>query len=139
MPRQFLSQAGALIEAGRRQTYLVNSVIRLFQASELFNPTPATTLAQYLANEATFDGYVSKTLATWPNIVAAAGTSYLLFSATQTWVWEFDAESIGNMIAGHFIVSAAGDLVGVVVYDTPIPMQGPMQAVVQTPSELIAN
>lgn len=139
MPRQFLSQAGALVEAGLRQTYLVNSVIHLFQASELFNPTPGTLLSEYLANEADFDGYASKTLATWPEIVAAAGTSFLLFAATQTWIWTFDTDSIGNMIAGHFIVSAGGDLVGVVVYDTPIPMQGPMQAVVQTPSELIAN
>ncbi len=139
MPQQFLSQAGALKLAQQRQTYLVNSVIHLFQQNELFNPTPATPLADYLTYEATFDGYLAKILATWPTIVAAAGTSFLVFAATQTWIWEFDTEGIGNMIAGHFIVSAAGDLIDVVKYDTPIAMQGELQSVVQTPSELAAN
>jgi hypothetical protein len=62
-----------------------------------------------------------------------------LYAPTQTWVWTFDTDSVTNMVAGHFIVSSDGDLVDVVVYDTPIPMQGPFQAVVQTPVELIAN
>jgi len=137
--RQFLSQEGALKEAQLRQTYLVNSVAHLFKASEDFNPTAATPLAEYTANECDFDGYVTKTLATWPNITSASGTSYLLYAAQQTWTWVFDTDAVGNMVGGMYIVSAAGLLIDVVVFDTPIAMQGALQAVVQTPSELIAN
>lgn len=125
--------------ATARQTYLVNSVIHLFKAEETFNPQPGTLLAEYTANECDFDGYAAKTLATWPNIVASAGTSFLVFAPTQTWLWEFDTLGTGNMVGGYYIVSAAGDLVDVVVFDDPVPMQGAYQSVVQTPSELIAN
>lgn len=134
---QFLSQAGAYQLAVQRQTYLVNSVIHLFKQG--LSPDPSTTLATLLANECDFDNYAPITIAAWTEIVTAAGTAYLLFAPTQTWLWAHVSLDVGNMVAGHFIVSAAGDLVDVVLYGTPIPMQAPLNAVIKTPSELASN
>jgi hypothetical protein len=134
---QFLSQAGAYQLALQRQTYLENAVMHLFQFP--FVPTPASTLADLLAQEANFDGYATKTIATWPEIVAASGTAFLLYGAQQTFIWSHVNLDVGNMIAGHFIVSAAGDLVDVVTYDAALPMQGPFQSIAKTPAELCSN
>jgi hypothetical protein len=134
---QFLSQAGALLLAQRQQTYLIDSVVHLFQST--FTPAPGNVLADYLAAECDFDGYAPKTIAAWNEIVAAASTAFIVFAPTQTWIWAHVSLDVGNMVGGHFIVSAAGDLVDVVIYDPPIPMQGPFQSVVKTPSELISN
>jgi len=134
---QFLSQAGAYQLALRQQTALINSVMHLFNFG--FVPNPGTTLAQLLAQECTFAGYAPKTIAAWPEIVSAAGTNFLLFAPTQTWIWTAGGGDPTGTVGGHFIVSAAGDLGDVVTYDAPIPMQGPFQSVIKTPSQLIRN
>lgn len=133
----FLSQAGAYQDALLRQTYLANAVVHLFKQG--ITPDPSTTLATLLANECDFDNYSSKTVTAWNEIVAAGATAYLLYGPQLTWTWAHVSADVGNMVAGHFVVSAAGDLADVVIYATPIPMQGPLQAVIKTPSELIQN
>lgn len=134
---QFLSQAGARAAAVLRQTYLENSVLHLFQVG--ITPSPPTTLATLLSNEANFQGYAPVTLATWPHIVQSGGTQYLLYTEQVTFEWSAGSGMASNSIAGTFLVDSTGVLVDVVVFATPIIVAGPDQAVIVTPAELIQN
>lgn len=129
----YLSLTGAKLEAENSQALLANSVVHLFKSG--FVPSPTSTLQNFLDQECNFDGYVAKTLATWPNIVLA-GAAYLIYPATQTWLWEHVAADTGNQVGGAFIVTSDGDLYSYTVFDPTRPMQGPDQAIIFAPSDL---
>lgn len=131
--QSYLSLAGAKVIALERQTALANVVMHLFQAG--FSPTPGNVLADFAAHEATYDGYAAETIATWAAPVLA-GVGYAIYAPTQTFRWVF-ATGVGNSIAGYYLVDAAGNLIDYCVFDSPIPMAGPDQAVIKTPVEVI--
>lgn len=131
----YLSLSGALVIATARQAALANSVMHLFKYGE-WAPSVTSTLADFLLREADFASYVPKTIAAWAAPVLA-GAGYMTYAPTQTFAWAAAGDNVGNSIGGHFIVSAGGDLIDYAIYDPPVPCQGPGQAVIKTPVEVI--
>lgn len=132
------SQSGAYQLAQREQVAMENATCHLFKSS-FTSPSAASQLSDFTAAECDFDNYAVKTVATWPNIIAALGTGFLLFAAMQVWTWQNTGGGVGNSVGGMFLVDASGNLVGYVQFGTPIPMQGPNQALTLTPGILITN
>lgn len=129
----FLSLAGAKVEAAAAKTRLANSVLHLFKSGWV--PTPTSTLADYLAHECDFDGYVSKTIAAWADPVLA-GAAYVIYAPAQTFPWEHDTDDVGNQVGGSFLVTSGGDLYQATVFDPTRPCQGPDQAIITTPTDV---
>ena len=128
-----LSLSGALVQATAAQTRNALSVMRLFQFGWL--PTATSTLADFEANECDFDGYAPKTITAW-NAPVLAGTGYMTYAPTQTFLWTFDTDGVGNQVGGHWIETAGGALLDYSIYDPSIPAQGAGQAVIKTPVEV---
>lgn len=122
-----LSMSGARVEAVAGKARLANSVMRLYKSG--FNPGPTTQLAEFVTNEADFDGYAAKTIATWSDPVLA-GVGYAIYSPTQTFPWVAGSGLVGNQIGGYFLVTSGGDLYQYGTFDPTRPVQGPDQAVV---------
>jgi hypothetical protein len=134
MPDQTsLSLAGALVQATANQARMANSVMHLFKVG--FNPSASSTLADFLAAECDFDGYAPATIAAWGAPVLA-GVAWATYAPTQTFRWTHVADDVGNAVGGHFLVTAAGDLMDFSIYDPSVPAQGPGQAVIKTPIEI---
>jgi hypothetical protein len=131
--QSYVSLSGALAEAQAAKTANANCVMHLFQSG--FTPTPQSTLADFLAQEATYDGYASETIPTWADPVLA-GVAYAIFAPTQIFRWVFASAGTGNMIGGYFIVTSGGSLKSYTVFGTPIPMESAGQAVIKTPVEV---
>jgi len=109
---------GALLLAATMRTFLAASKMKLYQtiASPL---SPSTVLADL--TEADYDGYTEKTLTTWnlPYLDPAGGASI------QPGTQQFDfvaAAGTTNVVLGFYILDAAGALVCVGSFDSPIPM-----------------
>lgn len=128
-----LSLNGARVIALANQARLANSVLHLFQ--QPFLPSITTTKDEFIAQEATFDGYAPATIATWGAPVLA-GSAWATYAPTQTFRWTLDTDAIGNSIAGWFLVTAGGELMDYSVFDSPVAVQGPGMAVVTTPIEI---
>jgi len=129
-----LSLEGALVNAEAGLTQMANGVLHLFKSS--FNPTPTSLLADFLAAECDFDGYAPKTIVAWTSPPILSGVAYTIYAPTQTFLWEFDAEGIGNQVGGMFYVLAGGELYRYTTFSPTLPMQGPSQAVVRTPTNV---
>jgi len=130
----FVSLAGTKRQAGLMKTDLANSILHLFKSP--FLPSPATTLAELDAQECDFDGYAAKTITAWGDPVLAPISGYMIVAPTQTWVMGAGPIAVGNTVGGHYLEDSAGNLIDVVIYDPPIPMQSPDQSVIQTPVEV---
>ena len=128
---QFLSLEGALVRSTQNQSDLANSVLHLFKAG--FTPSPENVLADYTAQECDYDGYAAKTIATWGAPILAPGGGYMTFAPLQTFTFT-PATGDTNSVGGAYLVNAGGDLLDVVIFDTPKPMQGPGQTVQLIPS-----
>lgn len=128
----YVSSQGAYDSAILTQTQLANCVMHLFQQG--FTPTPLSTLADFAAHEATFDGYAPETIAAWSNPVLA-GTAWAIYAPTQTFRWTFSA-GVGNMIGGYYLVTAAGDLKDYTVFNPAESAAGAGQAIIRTPVEV---
>lgn len=131
----YLAMTGAKKEAQAGKTRMAACVARLFQSS--FAPNVNSTLADFIAAEADYDGYVALTIATWADPVLA-GAGYVIFAPTQTFRWEHDTDDVGNQIGGLFIVLSSGELYQYTVFDPTRPISGPDQAIIVTPSIVFA-
>jgi hypothetical protein len=129
----YLSLTGAKIEAAAAKTLLANSVLHCFKSP--FAPTPTSTLADFTAQEADYDGYAALTIAAWGNPILA-GVAYAILAPTQTFRWALDADAVGNQIGGTYLVTAGGDLYQYTVFDPTRAIQGPDQAIVTTPTDV---
>lgn len=127
-----LSMTGARVEAVAGKALLANSVLHLFKDS--LTPTPTTTLAQFLAAECDYDGYVPKTIVAWSDPVLA-GAAYVIYAPTQTFPWVFAAGE-GNQVGGTFLVTAAGDQYQYTQFGPTRPCMGPDQAIINTPADV---
>lgn len=126
----YLSITGAFVEADAAKTRMANAVCKLFKQG--FVPSPTSTKADFEANECDFDGYASKTIATWSTPVLA-GTGYMTYAPTQTFAWSHVADDVGNAVGGYWLQTAGGDLISYTAFDPARPAQGPGQAVIVTP------
>lgn len=132
------SQPGCFAIAAREQVAMENATAHLYKSS-FTSPSPATPLSDFVAAECDFDNYSAKTLATWPNLVAALGTGALIFTAMQVWVWSNTGGGVGNTVGGMFLVDSGGELIGYVQFGSPVPMQGPNQSLQRTPGIIFPN
>lgn len=133
VPQNALSMTGAALIAAANQTRNANSVLRLFKGG--FNPSPTTTKAEFLANEADYDGYAALTIVAWGAPILF-GLGWATFAPTQTFRWGPAGAGTNNMIGGTFLLTQAGDLLTYEVFEQERPMQGPGQAVVTTPIQI---
>ncbi len=131
--QSYVSITGALLEAQAAQAANENCVVHLFQNT--LSPTPQTTLEEFAAAEATFDGYAPITVPTWSAPVLA-GVGFAIYAPTLTWTWEFASAGTTNTIAGYYLVTAAGVLKEYSVFGTPVYLGAPYQAVIKTPVEV---
>jgi len=129
-----LSLTGALVNATAGLTQMANGVLHLFKSS--FNPTPTSTLADFLAAECDYDGYAPLTIVAWTSPPILSGVAYTIYSPTQTFLWVFDALGTGNQVGGMFYVLAGGELYRYTRFEPTLPMQGPSQAIVRTPTNV---
>ena len=132
--QQFRSLEGAKTDAAAKKTALAASVLHLFKSG--FIPNGSTPLADYTAQECDYDGYAAKTIATWGDPVLSPGSGYLIYAPQQTFTWALDADAVGNIVGGTYLVTAGGKLMDVVIFETPVPLQGVDQALVVTPIEV---
>lgn len=108
----------ALYLAGLVRTALAGSKMALYKA--IASPiSPSTVLADI--TEADYDGYAQKTLTTWnvPYLDPAGGASI------QPGTQQFDFVSgalITNVVLGFYVLNAAGALIFVGNFDSPIAM-----------------
>jgi hypothetical protein len=128
-----LSLNGAKVISTANQTRNANSVLHLFKSG--FLPSPTTTKAEFLAQECDFDGYSAATIAAWGAPVLL-GTAWATYAPTQTFRWALDTDAVGNLVGGYFLVTAGGDLMDYAIFDPPVPVTGPGQAVVTTPIQV---
>ncbi len=128
-----LSLSGAKVEAIAGKARLANSVLHLFKAG--FNPTPASLLADFSAQECDFDGYAPLTIATWSDEYLA-GAAYVIFAPTQTFPWVFDVDAIGDQVGGAYLVLSGGELYQYTKFDPTRPCQGPDQAIITQPTDV---
>ena len=133
VPQLALSMSGAKVIAAANKARNANSVLHLFKPP--FNPEVTSTKEEFLAAECDFDGYAPATLTAWGDPILF-GTGWATMAATQTFRWVAGDDSVTNMVAGTFLVSSAGDLLTYQVFANPAPMQGPGQAVVNTPIQV---
>ena len=121
MSTQFFPLEGCLATANEVKTAMAASIMHLFKSS--LTPDPSTATADYTAAEADFDGYATITIAAWNVPILAPGTGYLISTPLMVFVWVFDTDSVGNVIAGCYCLDATGKNRLVVIFDNPIPMQ----------------
>jgi len=123
MNTQFLNLEGIALWLGLLKTNLsTTSKVRLFQAP--FAPTPGTPQADFVTNEATYDGYTpgGVTLAAWQDPILGPGNGMSMGSPLV--LFETDpAIAVGNIIAGFWVEDAALKVVTYGVFGVPRPMQ----------------
>jgi hypothetical protein len=110
--------SSALYLAGLVKTALVSSTMHLYQA--IAHPlSPSTVLADL--TEATYDGYVAKTITAWLNAYLDPAGGASIQSGTQ----QFDFVAVPlttNVVLGFYVCNAAGALVFLGSFDSPISM-----------------
>ena len=121
MSVQFFPLEGCLATANALRTTLANSVLHLFR--EPLVPDPSTPLVDYTAAEATYDGYTAATMNAWNVPILAPGTGYMIGSPLVQFTWVSAGPDVGNVIAGCYLVDAAGKNRLTVIFTDLIPMQ----------------
>jgi hypothetical protein len=124
MALQQIPLVGSQVLAGAIQTHMAMAKLRLFVSG--YVPIPQETLADLVANEATFSGYSAggSSLPSWsgPNYSPIGGSQ---INAAQIQV-DFTAPGSGvpvtNNVAGWFVVDSLGNLICDGLFDTVIPM-----------------
>lgn len=129
--RQALSGANNL--AVLRRAALANSVIKLFKAG--FLPDPTTPIGDFDANECTFTDYVAKTIVAWNAPTLGDLSGYRIFAPLQQWIIVTDPVVVGEEVGGYWVELAAGTLIDFVIFETPIPMSYVGQQVTVVPTE----
>jgi len=83
MAISFLPKEGAYTKALQRQAYYNGGgrVILACLYKQSFRPSPANVMADYIANECTFDGYARHTIPSMDAIALLGTTAWLLFAS----------------------------------------------------------
>lgn len=131
---QFRTDSGSLIEADAAQTRMVNSEMHLLKAVD--GISKSSVLSYLEAREADFDGYAPQTMATWNDPILGPSTGWMIYGPQVTFLWVFDTLGTGNNVMGYWTQTAGGDLIDVVIWDTPRVMVGTGNAIVETPVEI---
>lgn len=131
---QFRTASGALVEATAAQARMANSTIHLLK--DVDGVTPGSSLTYLEAREADYDGYAPITMATWNAPILGATSGYLTYGPQVSFLWVFDTDAVGNSIKGFWTQTAGGALMDIVIFGDPFAMQGPGNAIVQTPVQV---
>ena len=126
-----VSQTGAFSNAENAVSALEGATMHLFQGS-LITPTALSTAAEFLAAEATFDGYSPSTIAEWSDPPVLAGQAWAIYAPTQTFRYTFSA-GVVNAIGGYFILDSGGVLIGYTTFSPWENAASPGQAIIRTP------
>lgn len=122
MPGIFYPNVGALEKAAVLKAALDGGKIRLFQSS--FVPLVNSPLADFVAAEADYDGYVAGgvTVAAWlPPLLDPAGGASIEMPIVQ-FAYVAGVPGVGNTIGGWFYTTASGMLI-CGEFPQPIPLQ----------------
>lgn len=96
---------------------LAGATLHLYKSGIII--TPATTMAELEAVQATFPGYVPKGLVEWSNAILVDGKA---ITEADPVTWQATAASVG-MLYGVYAVSGSGfGLLGVSPFTTPVPI-----------------
>jgi hypothetical protein len=123
----FYPNAGTLAIAALVDTALASSKLRLFQSS--ITPSVLTTRTQLVAAEADFSGYAEKTITSPldPILNPLGGASIQI--PTQQFEYDSGLGSVANDVGGWWIETAAGTLIAVGTFASPIPMSADGQGI----------
>jgi len=116
-----------------RQAALANCKVRLFQDT-LGSLTNATTKAEMVAAEATYTGYLAKTVVALlaPYVVPGGGANVQI----PTQQFQPTGSAVTNMIRGWWVELATGDIQVSARFDADIPMASVNDAI---PLDIIFN
>jgi len=107
---------------------LAGSTLRLYSSPIVIST--ATTKAELEAIQATFPGYTAKPLENWTETVIVGNNA---ITEADPVTYEATAAATGNIYGCYVISGAGGLLLGVVPFDTPVPIpfNVELQAVIQ--------
>lgn len=117
----FYPNSSCIWQAEQMRADLANSEVHLFQSTLV--PDTSTTLAQLQAEEADYDGYAPITVAAWLGAIMSAAGGASIQAPTVQFEYVDGVNHTGNIIGGFWLETAAGVLVAIGTFDTPIPMQ----------------
>lgn len=136
MPAPFFPNSWAFSQAGDLQTLLALSVIKLFK--EGFVPSPTTVVADLDAEEADYDDYILQTITAWLAPGSSPFGGAQITAPTEQFTCTAD-QVVPNAIGGYWIELAAGDVVLIRQFDTPVAMVTAGDFVQVTPTIVIPN
>jgi hypothetical protein len=120
--RSLVSQ---LVVATSLQTALASSKLQLFQAG-MVSLTPATTIDDLNAAEATYDGYTpgGVTITAWGTpYVDVNGLSVLVTAPSHQFNYTDSTTHVHNEIGGAYVADATGNLMGAIAFGSPVTME----------------
>ncbi len=140
--RTFLPKTGARVKATQRKTYMTTCKVLLYKSD--WTPDESSVLADYIAHEADFGGYVRASIA-MDTIELLGATAYLLFSNVLA-TFQADGTAPPNDIGGMAILvqtapgpPAVYDLGPVTTFDAPVPMGAADDTISRVASEVESN
>lgn len=127
---------GTLVDATAIKTNLsTTTTCRLFQST--FTPNSRSVAADFVAAEATYEGYALATIGAWVGpYIYGGGQGYFIAAADLYFPWTAGAGDPGNTIGGYWLEDAASKVREYVIFDTPININGAGQVVPVTPTIL---
>lgn len=115
---------GTKVDAASRSTSLsTTATVRLFKQG--FTPTPSSVAADFIAQEATYQGYASQTVAAWhaPELNGSAG--YMIYgTSVLSFTWVAGTGDPDNTIGGYWVQDAGGKARGYTIFQTPVTLSG---------------
>lgn len=145
--RTFRPKESAALLAAREQAYLSAIEVMLFKDTLVADET--TTLAQIIAHECDFNGYVKTVLPVSLPLLANLGSTAFLILSAMMGEWAFSGPStppVTNNAAGMAIlqVTAVGPpkvyaLYNITVFDAPIAMGQVGDIILKVLSQVVGN
>lgn len=108
MAKLFYPLDATRVCAQERQAAYAASQIRLYQSTLV--PTETTTLAELIAAECDYDGYVAQALTPWFAPILAPGSGYMTASPLVQFAYVDGVPRQSNLVGGAFLVDSGGDL-----------------------------
>lgn len=116
----WIPMTAARDRADAAQTAAAGGSLKLYQ--DTLTPDGNTVLADYDANEADYDDYAAIVVAAWFAPILVTGGGYIVTMPPQQFAQGNTDPVVPNTIRGAYYVSAGGDLMYAIRFDTDVPI-----------------
>jgi len=134
MPSSGRPLEGALADATAIKTNLsTTTTVRLFKSG--WTPSAQSVAADFVAHEATYQGYALATIAAWVGpYIYGGGAGYFIAGPDQYFPWIAGTGDAGNDIGGYWIEDVGNKVREYVLFDNPVAINGAGQVIPVTPT-----